>query len=47
MRYCALILQPPTPYFFSVAVLQWCHECFVWWLERLCWVRKPSFPEII
>ena len=29
MRYCTLILQLPTPYFFSVVVLRWCHECFV------------------
>ena len=29
MCYCTLILQQPTPYFLSIVVLQWCHECFV------------------
>jgi hypothetical protein len=47
MRYCALIVQLPTPYFFSVVELLWCHECFVWWLQLMCWVSEWVSPRFL
>jgi hypothetical protein len=47
MRYWVLILQLSTLHFFSVVVLQCCHECFIWWPELICWMSESSLPEII